>query len=171
MLNVESRWFLAQLKPRSLARASANLERQGFAPFSPYRNRVKRVGPRMKSVRDPLFPGYVFVRFDPATTQWRKINSTYGVARLVTLRANVPTPVPEGLVEALVERAEPDGRLEDAPVFAVGDDVRVVSGPFVNFLGVVDSLEGPERVGVLLEMMGQAVRGKFRAQDLERSGH
>lgn len=171
MPEIDSCWYLAQLKPNGLARASVNLERQGFAPFAPYRNRVKRVGPRLKTVREPLFPGYVFVRFDPQTTQWRKINSTFGVSRLVALRANTPTPVPPGLVEALVAAADEDGCLDvAAPEFAVGDDVRVVSGPFVDLLGKVHGLDGPERVSVLLEMMGQAIRAKFRSQDLVKTG-
>ena len=168
MPEVDSNWYLAQLKPNGLARASVNLERQGFAPFCPFRSRVKRVGSRLKTVRDPLFPGYIFVRFNPRTTQWRKINATYGVSRLVALRANTPTPVPKDLVDNLVAASGPDGCLDNAPAFAVGDNVRVVSGPFVDFLGTVDGLPGPQRVSVLLDMMGQSVRAKFKAQDLER---
>lgn len=106
MPEIMSQWYLAQLKPHGLARARANLERQGFAPFSPYRHRVKRIGSRLKEVRDPLFPVYLFVRFDPRTTQWRKINSTYGVSRLEALRPNTPTPVPEGFVDALLARTD-----------------------------------------------------------------
>ena len=168
MSHSNAQWFLAQIKPNALARASTNLERQGFAPFAPYRNRVKRVGSRLRSVRDPLFPGYVFVRFDPRTTPWRKINSTYGVSRLVTLQKDTPTPVPPGLVEALSAHAGPDGEVELAPQLSVGDDVRVISGPFVDLLGRIEALSGPERVTVLLDMMGQSVRTKFRARDLER---
>jgi transcriptional antiterminator RfaH len=37
----------------------------------------------------PLFPGYLFVAFDIGKDGWRKVNSTYGITRIVTL-GNAP---------------------------------------------------------------------------------
>src|SRR5690242_5151401 len=54
--------------------------------------------------RGPLFPGYLFVCFDPAVAAWRDINRTPGVisgGAVLTGCDETPLAVPEGFVEAL----------------------------------------------------------------------
>ena len=73
-------WYLVQLKPNGHRLAKANLERQGFKTFLPLQNVTKRSAHKFVDRRVPLFPGYMFVKLDIAQNDWRKVNSTLGVA-------------------------------------------------------------------------------------------
>ena len=73
----------------------------------------------------PLFPGYIFIVIDLSKQRWRSINGTFGVASLI-MGAEQPTPVPSGVVEALVASGESRGvvRLDDS--LEIGQKVRIV---------------------------------------------
>ena len=71
----------------------ANRERHGFTAFLPLQNVTKRSAHKFVNSLVPLFQGYMFVKFDTAQNAWRKVNSTLGVARIVSL-GGTPTPVP-----------------------------------------------------------------------------
>ena len=86
-------WYLVQLKPNGHKLAKANLERQGFNTFLPLQNVTKRTAQKFMDRTVPLFGGYMFVELDVAQNSWRKVNSTLGVARIVSL-GGTPTPVP-----------------------------------------------------------------------------
>ena len=77
-------WFLLQYKPSSHHLALRNLHRQGFETFLPMQDITQRHPTKFVQQRRPLFPGYMFVSFALDTAPWRKINSTVGVARLVS---------------------------------------------------------------------------------------
>lgn len=150
-------WYLAQLKPNSLAVARRNLERQGFPVFVPQRLETRRVGGRFRAAPCPLFPGYVFVALDPHVPGWRAINSTLGVARLVTFGSR-PAAVPRGLVEQLALSCDEGDVLLPQEALAPGDTVRLTGGPFAGLLAEVERTQADRRVWVLLEVMGQGTR-------------
>ena len=94
-------WYLVQLKPNGHRLAKANLERQGFKAFLPLQNVTKRSAHKFVESLVPLFPGYMFVELDTVQNAWRKVNSTLGVARIVSL-AGAPTPVPSEIVNEFI---------------------------------------------------------------------
>ena len=104
----------------------------------------------------PLFPRYLFVILDLERDRWLSVRSTIGVSRLFTTQDGRPVPVPSGIVESLIGRS--DGKLTrlDADLVA-GQQVRILSGPFADFVGTLQRLDEAGRVKVLLEMMGTAV--------------
>lgn len=162
-------WFLVQLKPNGQLRAVTNLERQGFQTFAPLKSVTERRGGRLRPAEKPLFPGYVFVALPTDKPVWRKVNSTYGVARLVALDSRGPTPVPRGLVEAIRARCDADGRVMAPESFAPGEQVRVVAGPFTAQVARIEAVPDRDRVYVLFQMMGQEVRAQVSARDLEKT--
>ena len=127
-------WYLAQLKPNGSTIARRNLERQGFEVFLPMENSVRRQGSRFETRLRPLFPGYCFVAFNPARGGWRRINGTYGVARLVQF-GEQPSEVPRTLVEGLIKRCDAEGRLQPPATVAPGDTVQFRHAPFAGFVG------------------------------------
>jgi transcriptional antiterminator RfaH len=86
-------WYLVQLQPNGHKLAKANLERQGFNTFLPLQNVTKSTAQKFMDRTVPLFAGYMFVELEVAQNSWRKVNSTLGVARIVSL-GGTPTPVP-----------------------------------------------------------------------------
>lgn len=153
-------WYVAQLRPNQLARATSNLERQNYATFMPKRPEAKRHGRRCVQVLSPLFPGYIFVQIAPDQS-WREIASTYGVLRLVMRSAHEPQPVPQDLMEALFVQTDPEGVFVSKEALNIGDRVRITMGPVADVVAEVVQLGNCARVGVLLELMGRAVRAEL----------
>ena len=73
-------WCIAQIKNNSYDTAIQNLNRQGFQTFLPKMKITKREKNKFLVKNVYVFPGYVFVSFDPYIISWTKINSTYGVS-------------------------------------------------------------------------------------------
>ncbi|WP_163846445.1 transcription termination/antitermination protein NusG [Pseudooceanicola aestuarii] len=150
-------WFLAQLKPNCAAIADKNLTRQGFATFLPMEEETRQRSGRFVTARRPLFPGYIFVAFDVAQGVWRKVNSTYGVTRLISFGGG-PAPVPADLVAGLKARCDDTGQLVPDATPQPGDTVRVTHGPFADFVARVESIAKDQRVWVLMDLMGGETR-------------
>ena len=161
-------WYLVQVKPNGYRLAERNLVRQGFTCFQPLLRATERRGAQFKPVSRPLFPGYLFVAFDPARAPWRKINSTAGVARLLSL-GNTPQEVPEGLVADLRARLDADGHVILSDALIVGDRVEIQSGPFAGFLGEVAQLTPKARARLLIDLMGRQTRVTAQVTDLRKS--
>ncbi len=158
-------WFLAQLKPNCGSIAERNLKRQGFRTFMPLEEGTMRRGGRLVTAPVPLFPGYIFVALNTATGQWRPINSTYGITRLVSF-GQEPAPVPLSIVSQLMLRCDASGKLLPPRLMKSGDHVRITSGPFADFVGRVESIAPDRRVWVLMELMGGQTRVAAKAEYL-----
>ncbi|HID55290.1 TPA: hypothetical protein EYP37_02085 [Candidatus Poribacteria bacterium] len=150
------RWFVVYTKPRKERWAEDNINRIGFETFLP---RYERGG-----VEKPLFPRYLFVRFDPdSDPSWPSIRYARGVVRIVSFGENgTPTPVPEAVIEEIKSRQDDRGlirlgRLPSDP--KEGDRVRIADGPFKGLEGIfAEDLKDGERVIVLLSLMGRQVK-------------
>ena len=158
-------WFLAQLKPNCAHVADRNLKRQGFRTFLPMeeglQNRVGRFIPTLT----PVFPGYVFVSFDIEGGYCRKISSTNGITQLVSF-GNKPAKVPFDIVNQLMLRCDSDGKMLPPKLLKHGDQVRIFSGPFANFIATIDNITPDRRVWVLMEIMGGQTRVAINVDQL-----
>jgi transcription elongation factor/antiterminator RfaH len=160
MLNLHNgeRWFVVHTLPHQEKRAQIQLENQRYRTFLPKREKTIRHARKLTTVVAPFFPRYMFIILDPEHDQWRPINGTLGVARLV-MQGERPNPVPPGIVETLIASTGPDGllQLRLGPQLKVGDSVRLTQGPFAEYLGTLDRLDESGRVRVLLDMLGRQV--------------
>ena len=153
-----NRWYIVHTQPNGEERARHNLERQGFAVYLPKYLKHRRHARRVEHVRRPLFPRYLFVRFDADTAQWRSINGTFGVAHLVS-NGNEPIPVSDGIVDAIQARHNADELviLHTPDSFAPGQKLEIVDGPFAWHTGLFQRLSDNERVVLLLDLLGRHV--------------
>jgi transcriptional antiterminator RfaH len=103
-----------------------------------------------------LFPRYIFLLLDLERDRWLSVQSTVGVSSLYTCE-NRPVPVPEGIVETLIENTDEANLTLFCSGLTTGQSVRILSGPFANFVGTLERLDAAGRVRVLLDMMGTAV--------------
>ena len=155
-LTGNERWFLAHTLPKSEWRAELHLGAQGFRTYLPKIQKTIRHARQLKTIRAPLFPRYLFVILDLERDRWLSVRSTFGVSHLITSWDGRPVAVPIGIVESLIERSETDlTRLDSGLV--KGQQVRILYGPFADFVGKLDRLDTAGRVKVLLEMMGTEV--------------
>jgi transcriptional antiterminator RfaH len=153
------RWFVAHTHPNAEAKATLHLNRQGFEIYFPRYLKRRRHARRVEIVAAPLFPRYLFVAVDLAAQRWRSIYSTVGVTRLVC-NGDDPTPVPDGIVEALKSREDAGGfiKLDCRPSFRTGDKIRVLDGAFSSCLGLFEGMAERDRIAILLDLLGRKVR-------------
>jgi transcription elongation factor/antiterminator RfaH len=150
------RWYVVHTQPHAEDRTIANLARQSFATFCPRTRKTVRHARKTTHMLAPLFPNYVFVRLNVRRDRWRGVNGTRGVVRIIS-QGDTPIAVPNGVVEALKARMEAEDSVGCASSFKVGNAVRICEGPFSEFIGTIEQLDGAGRVRVLLELMGRAV--------------
>jgi transcription elongation factor/antiterminator RfaH len=149
------RWFLVYTAPKSERRAELHLGAQGFRAFLPQFHRTVRHARQLRTVRSPVFPRYLFLILDLERDRWLSVRSTVGVSGLVSQNGR-PLPVPAGVVESLMERSD-GGMLRFDSALVKGQSVRILSGPFTDFVGILEQLDEAGRTRVLLKMMGTSV--------------
>jgi transcription elongation factor/antiterminator RfaH len=154
--NAGERWYVVHTHPNSEGMAIAHLEGQGYQVFCPRYCKVVRHARKIRRVLAPLFPNYIFLRLDVSRDQWRFVNSTRGVVRLI-MQGVIPQPVPLGVVEALQDQLSVGDGMSWAAMFRIGQAVRIVEGPFVDFVGTLQHLDAGGRVRVLLDLLGRSV--------------
>src|ERR1700752_477013 len=82
-LSDSERWYAVHTLPFAEARAELQLQRQEFRTFQPKRHKTVRHARKLSTVEAPFFPRYLFIVLDLARHQWRSVNATIGVSRLV----------------------------------------------------------------------------------------
>lgn len=156
-LPANAHWYVVQtLHHREIA-AAHHIEKQSFRVFLPTIRKTVRHARKLREVRAPLFPGYLFAGFDPDRDRWRSINGTFGVARLITAGER-PVPVPQGVVEAFLANVDHEGVVRLDGGLRIGESVKVLLGPFAGSIGSLDRLDARGRVQILLQIMGAVVR-------------
>lgn len=109
---------------------------------------------KKKNIKERLFPGYVLIQMDLNDTTWNLVRNTTGVTGFVGTGGK-PTPISEAEVESIMKFSQ-----MEAPKFEVkfhtGDGVRIIDGPFSDFLGKVDSIDEEKgKVKVLVSIFGR----------------
>jgi len=162
-------WFILQFKSNSHHIAAKNLTRQGFETFLPLHDTTSRRTSRFIKTSKPLFPGYMFIKFDRAESEWHKINSTYGVSRLITFNSHLKS-IPTIFVDSLMKRYDLSGKLLPVQKLKKGDQVTVLKGPFANFIATVEKYEADQRIWILMDLMGRTTKIITPSDALKLSG-
>lgn len=160
-------WYVVQAKARQEYRAEDNLRAWGIETFLP--KLVRRVLVDIKTVThvEPLFPGYLFARFD-ATAMLGKVRFTRGVTRVVGTEEG-PSRVPDDVIAAIRIRIDPTGHVRLMPALRSGDHVRITGGPLRGLIGVfAESATSEQRVSLLLSAVNGQVRVTIYASVAER---
>jgi len=155
----ESAWHVVQVHLHAEKKAQVHLSRQGFETYLPLYLKRRRHARRTDTVATPLYPSYLFVRFNSSVHRWRSIHSTIGVVRLVC-NGDLPAALDQAIIENLKSRENPQGfiQLDHRPKFALHDKVRISDGVFADCLGLVEGVSDRDRVVILLNMLGRKVR-------------
>ena len=95
--------------------------------------------------------------FDPESGSWRQINSTIGVSKLISF-GDQPSQIPLDLISGLMARCSSGGKLLSSNQLNKGDAVKLLTGPFENYIAKVETIDADQRVWVLMELMGRVTR-------------
>lgn len=163
-----SLWYAVHTQPHAETRALDNLLRQGYRAYLPRCRIWVSHARRRQLLLRPLFPRYLFAAIEEPGTRWRPILSTFGVSDLVRA-GDRPVPVPNEIVEAIRAR-EQEGAfsaIDPRRRLQPGELVRVTAGAFADAVGQLVELRDSDRVVVLLDLLGRAVRAQVAADLVE----
>ena len=162
-------WFVVQTKPMAEGEVVARLNKAGLEVFYPRIKTVVRGRRRPVERLKSLFPAYIFVHIEFENHDiYHMLKYTRGVNRLLGVGGR-PCPVPDALVEVIKERVNDQGVLEQQLTYKKGDQVRLVSGPLRDLVGVLEKpVSADGRVRVLLEVMHKLVRVETACTEIEQ---
>lgn len=109
---------------------------------------------RRRTVTKKILPGYVLIQMLMTDDSWSMVRNTPGVTGFVG-SGGKPTPLEETEIRSILKQME-DETPRVKIGFRKGQSVRVIDGPFIDFVGVVDEINmGKGKVKVLLSLFGQ----------------
>ena len=150
----QHRWFALTVRPRHEKTVAQSLRHRGLEDFLPLYSARRRWSDRSKAVEFPLFPGYVFCRFD--YERRFPVLVTPGVTSIVGF-ANVPTPVSEDEIVAVRTILASGFPAQPWPIVRVGQSIRIEHGSLAGLQGTLVREKGSLRVVVSLELLQRAV--------------
>ena len=161
-------WFLIYTKPRQEERAKENIENQGFETFLPMIAYEKIKQPKSYSLQ-PMFPSYLFTKFNVEKDNWIDIKSTRGVCQVITF-GDKPTEVPDSVVDFLKTKVDDHNVIKlkvTRPIFQKGDNLVIKKGVFQGKEAKFLSMKGKERARILLELMNELIIAEIPGKDVE----
>lgn len=115
-----------------------------------------------------FFPGYILVNMELNNETWHIVKETPRVTGFVG--GNNPSPIPDEEVEKITRRIV-EGAEKPRPKvqFEVGETVRVVDGPFLNFSGVVEDVKPDKaKLRVMVSIFGRATPVELEFMQVEK---
>ena len=151
-------WYAVRVKSRFEFVTSAALGERGYETFLPsYRSR-RTWSDRMKEIDVPLFPGYIFCRFDTGNP-YGVLNSP-GVVHVVSIGAQ-PLPIDEQEVASIQKVCRSGRDAQPWPFLQVGRRVRVEYGPLAGTEGVVVEFKSRWRLVVSVTLLQRSVSAEI----------
>jgi len=152
-------WYAIHTRPRAEYTVVDHLKRQGFDCYLPLFLKMRKHARRVDWVPAPFFPRYLFVGMNIEKVRWRAIRSTVGVSNLVC-SDDKPLKVPKKVLTHLKSCEDENGLVSlgrENNIYS-GDNVQIVDNVFGNLTGIVEEMHGPNRVMLLLELMGRRIK-------------
>jgi transcription antitermination factor NusG len=157
-------WFAVWTRSRHERAVHDQLVERRIEAFLPTITRWSRWKDRRKKIDWPLFPGYCFARFEPATRL--TVLKCTGVVSIVSFNGE-PAPVPEWEIDGirtLVASALP---YDPCPMLKTGARVEVVHGPLTGVVGRLER-KGPQaRLVLSVDLIGRGVSVQVDAADVK----
>jgi transcriptional antiterminator NusG len=120
----------------------------------PTEDEIEVRGGRRRTVTRKILPGYVLVQMKMNESSWSVVRNTPGVTGFVG-SGNTPTPLEEKEVGEILKQMSAEAPKVKVG-FRKGQSIRVIDGPFIDFVGVVDEINMEKgKVKVLLSLFGQ----------------
>lgn len=151
-------WFALQVRAQYEKRVAERLVGIGYDPFLPQFRCRRHWSDRIKEFDAALFPGYIFCRFDPLYRL--PILKTPGVIQIVGYN-RVPTPLDESEIAAVRALVESGVSNQPWPFLAVGDRVRVQSGPLRGMEGILTAFKGNHRLLISITLLQRSVSAEL----------
>lgn len=147
----EKRWYVIHTYSGYEDKVKKNLEQRTksldaqdeiFQVVIPTEQEIEVKEGQRRTVSRKVFPGYILVEMKMTDLSWNVVRNTPGVTGFVG-SGNKPTPLEEEEVKAILKQMEAEAPRVKVG-FSKGQSIRVIDGPFLDFVGVVDEIN-PEK--------------------------
>ena len=150
-------WYAVNTKPHQENLAEMNLQRFGVETFCPQLKQDQVIRRRRQTVITPLFPGYLFARFN-LDAHYRAVNYAQGVRKLVAF-GPAPERVPEEIIESIKSKACDGCVTIQQSSFIPGQAVRIQEGPLQGLEAVFEmEMSDHQRVVILVRALSYQAR-------------
>ncbi len=133
---------------------SMGMEDKIFRILVPMEEHLEIKDGKKKTVKKKIFPGYVLVEMVMTDDSWYVVRNTPGVTGFVG-SGSKPTPLQDSEVQGILRQMgveEPKPQID----LSLGESVRVRSGPFEGFIGVIEEINLEKaKLRVLVSMFGR----------------
>jgi transcription antitermination factor NusG len=158
--NPDRLWYAIAVRSRYESTAAAALKGKGQETFLPVHRSVRRWSDRVKEIEEPLFPGYLFCRFD-VNDRLLPILTTPGVISIIGA-GKTPTSVPDSEIAAIQAVVRSGLAAEPWASLSAGTAVLIERGPLAGIEGTVlnaGSLPaaGKYKLIVSVELLGRSI--------------
>jgi len=162
--NNKSYWFAVYTRPRWEKKVAALLEQKGIENYCPLNKIIRQWSDRKKTVLEPIFKSYVFVKIDE-DKKWdlKKINGIVNFVYWLGKPAHIREEEINTIKKFLNEFTNVEVAYND---LAVNTKVRVKQGPLMNYQGILIELAG-NRAKVKIESMGIQLSAQFDKKNIE----
>ncbi len=146
---------------------SMGMQDKIFRVVVPVEEEVELRDGKRRTVERRLFPGYILVDMILTEESWYVVRNTPNVTGFVGT-GNKPTPLSQEQVDKILQRLESEAPRVKVS-YRVGQKVRIVEGPFADFIGVVDEIYPDKgRVRILVSIFGRETPMEVDFLQIER---
>jgi len=160
-------WFALRVRSQREASVADYLNAKGYQLFFPRYSCRKRWSDRIKQVELPLFPGYLFCRFDPYDRL--PILKTPWLLQIVGFDQN-PCPVDDAEINAIRTMVVSGAAVEPCPFLTVGEKARIESGPLRGITGILTDIRGNHKLVVSVTMLQRSVAVEIDSSQVTSEG-
>jgi transcriptional antiterminator NusG len=133
---------------------SMDMENYIFSVIVPTEEEIEVRDGKRRTYQRRVFPGYILVEMVLTDDSWYVVRNTPGVTGFVGMGTK-PTPLREEEVQRIITRMEAEAPKVKV-TFKPGEKVRIVQGPFADFIGNVDDLNMEKgKVRVMVSFFGR----------------
>jgi transcription antitermination factor NusG len=147
-------WYALQVRSRKEGYVASQIQGQGYECLLPTYKSVRKWSDRMKEIEQPLFPGYLFCRFDFQNR--RPVITTPGVLQIVGY-GRTAAAVSDEEIQALQLAVASEMPKQPWPYLEVGQRVRVNYGTLSGLEGILVNVKGNHRVVLSVTLLQRSV--------------
>jgi transcription antitermination factor NusG len=151
-------WFALQTRSNFERVTATILEGKGFEVYCPSFRSRRRWSDRVKEVEQPLFPGYIFCRFDPDVRL--PVLITPGVVSIVG-RARTPEPVPDEEIRSVQQIMRSGVVAGPWPFLQVGEKVIIEKGCLAGTQGILLKFKSCHRIVVSISLLQRSIAAEI----------
>ena len=148
--------------------SSMGMEEFIFQVIVPTEEEIEVREGKRRTYQRRVFPGYILVEMILTDDSWYVVRNTPGVTGFVGMGTK-PTPLREEEVQRIMKRMEAEAPKVKV-TFKQGQRVRIVQGPFADFIGSVDDINMEKgKVRVLVSFFGRETPVELDFLQVERA--